>query len=247
MLTFFDCNAMIGRLAVPPRAAPESLDSLIEEMRWCGIERALVTHALAREYHPAVGNRALAEALAGHQGLYPCFVMLPLETGELPPPADLRAQMKETGAQAARVFPGHHNYSLHPRCCARLLGWLEEEGIPLFVDLPETKWDDVAAVCRDFPGLDLILMRVGYRIDREAYPLLERHPRLRLETSYYQPHRGVEEIVENFGAERLLFGTGYPFFAPGGPLAALNYAEVSPEDKALIAGGNLSRLLGVGG
>jgi len=245
LLRFFDCNCMLGRLAAPPPGAPDTLDALREEMRWCGIERGLVCGALAREYDPGVGNQALVERLRGQEGLYPCFVLLPPETGEIPFGEELLAQMEQAAARAARVFPGHHSHSLHPRCCGRLLGWLEEEHIPLFVDLAETNWDDVGAVCRRFPDLTLVLLRVGYRIDRQAYPLLEAHPHLCLETSYYQTHRGIEEVVSRFGAERLIFGTGYPFFAPGGPVAALHYAEISDADKALIAGGNLAALLGV--
>ncbi len=34
-----------------------------------------------------------------------------------------------------------------------------------------------------------------------------------------------------------------PFYTPGSALAAVNYADVSDEDRALIAGGNLRRLI----
>jgi len=184
--------------------------------------------------------------LGEERNLFPCFVLLPPATGEMSFDADLRREMREAGARAARLFPKHHSYSLHPRCSGRLLEWLEAERIPLLVDLEQTDWEEVAAVCGAFPALALILLRAGYRVDRQVYPLLEAHPNLHLEISYYQSHRAVEEVVSRFGAGRLMFGTGYPFFAPAAAVAAVNYAQISPGEKALIASGNLEALLGLG-
>jgi predicted TIM-barrel fold metal-dependent hydrolase len=45
------------------------------------------------------------------------------------------------------------------------------------------------------------------------------------------------------GAERLLFGSGLPAASPGPAIAALQYAFVADEQRAMIAGENLSRLL----
>ena len=38
----------------------------------------------------------------------------------------------------------------------------------------------------------LVLLRVGYRIDRWVYPLLDEHPGLRLEPAMYPAHGGID-------------------------------------------------------
>jgi predicted TIM-barrel fold metal-dependent hydrolase len=78
---------------------------------------------------------------------------------------------------------------------------------------------------------------------RNLYPLLERHSNLYLETSTYMVHRGIEEFVRLFGAERLLFGSRYAAYAPGAAVAGLMYAEISDRNRRLIAGDNARRLL----
>ena len=51
---------------------------------------------------------------------------------------------------------------------------------------------------------------VGYRELRVLLPLLDRHPNLACDLSYFAAHQGVEVVVRRFGAGRLLFGTGMP-------------------------------------
>ena len=63
-------------------------------------------------------------------------------------------------------------------------------------------------------------------------------------TSRYFTHRGIEDFVERFGPHKFLFSTKMPYNAGGGPVSQLIYTEISDDDKALIAGGNLRRLLG---
>ena len=79
--------------------------------------------------------------------------------------------------------------------------------------------------------------------NRRLFPLLEQYPNLYIETSYYVVHRGIELICRHFGAERLLFGTGLPQRAPGPAITALSYSQISDQERALIASGNLRRLL----
>jgi predicted TIM-barrel fold metal-dependent hydrolase len=50
-------------------------------------------------------------------------------------------------------------------------------------------------------------------------------------------------VLERFGNERLLFGTGLPSCDPGGPIARVYYTHGSDADLAAIAHGNLERLL----
>ena len=66
---------------------------------------------------------------------------------------------------------------------------------------------------------------------------------LRLELSGYWHYRAVEEICGRFGDYRLLFGTNWPNMDSSIAIAAVSYAEVSPETKVDVAGGNLRALL----
>jgi predicted TIM-barrel fold metal-dependent hydrolase len=243
-MDFFDCNCMIGRFSQPLPGQFWDVDSLEREMDRCGTARALVFHSLGKELDPATGNAALMRELAGRTRLAPCWVVMPPDTGEMPPPHTLCAEMRSRGVRAVRLFPTIHNFSLAEWCARDLFAALAHHHIPVFVDHTETNWDAIHAVCEAHPGLPLVLLRVNYRSHRFLYPLLARHRNLHLEIGLFVAHDALAECARRHGAERLLFGSAMPHFAPGGPMASIAYAGISAAEKSLIAGGNLRRLLG---
>jgi len=242
-LSFFDCNAQIGRYGVKHPEAFTTADALAEEMARVGISEALVMHSMAKEYAPKVGNSMLLDEIKGRDAMHPCWVVMPHHTDEMPRPDDLLAQMKQAGVRAVRAFPVAHQWRLSDWCAGDLLHMLEANRIPLFLDMDQTNWEDVAGILRAHRRLNLCLLGTSYRCDRMMYPLMERFEGLRIETATYAVPSGIEEVTRRFGAGRLLFGTGLPFTEAGPSIAQITYADISDADKRLIAGDTLRALL----
>ena len=53
----------------------------------------------------------------------------------------------------------------------------------------------------------------------------------------------VERAVERLGAERIVFGSDVPLFDPWCQLEKVKSAEIDEEDKRLILGENIARIL----
>jgi predicted TIM-barrel fold metal-dependent hydrolase len=242
-LDFFDSNAQVGRFGDPEKEHYFEPAELQARLSACGIRRALVFHALAKELHPAEGNRALMEAISGLPDLVACWVAMPHHTGEMPPPAQFVNEMQQAGARAVRLFPATHNYSLAEWCAGEMMGEFEARRVPVFIEAGQTDYDQLAKVLEHHPKLRLIVMQTSYRCDRYVYPLMERFENFALETSSYLPAGGIEAICRRFGASRLVFGTGAPYFEPGAAVASIAFAEISDQDKQMIASGNLEKLL----
>jgi len=241
-LYFFDCNSQIGRYSVKHPEAFTSADSLMHEMQYCGISEALVYHSMAKEYAPVVGNEMLLHEIEG-KPFHPCWVLMPHHTGEMPHPYELLSHMKARGVRAVRAFPVLHQFRLSDWCAGELLEMIESNRLPFFLDMDQTSWDDVARMLQEHPKLNLVLLRTSYRIDRYIYPLFEKYEGLRIEAATYEVNYGIEEICGRFGANRLLFGTGLPFTEAGPSIAQIAYADISDEEKRMIAGENLRELL----
>ena len=79
--------------------------------------------------------------------------------------------------------------------------------------------------------------------DRLFRPLLERYPNVHIDTSQYLLDGGIESLVADYGAGRLLFGSSFPESYLGGMMLTLRHARISEEAKAAIAAGNLERIL----
>ena len=243
-LRFMDCNCRIGTFEAREEAHFTDICSLLTEMEYLGIAEALVMHSWASRWSPRDGNCKLDEMIAGRENLRPCYVGLPAATDELDPPAEFAAQVRSRNG-AVRLFPRDHQWEFTPWCAGSLLQALAAEHVPVLIDIGQTSWDQVATVLERYPQLPLLLLNTSYRIDRRIYPLFEAHEKLYLVTHSYQMTWGIEDISCRFGAERLIFGTGLPESDGGGPLAQVLYADLSDDEKALIAGGNLRRLLGL--
>jgi aminocarboxymuconate-semialdehyde decarboxylase len=88
----------------------------------------------------------------------------------------------------------------------------------------------------------------GYRIRPEAQrhiPELPSHylHKLHFDTTVFRPEE-VEYLVREFGADRVLLGTDYPFdMGPTDPLGFLAQARLTESERTQILGANAARLL----
>ena len=242
-LDFFDVNARIGTWINPRPEYVTDADDLLRIMDRAGISGALVYHALAWQWDPVEGNRVLLEQAAAHDRLFPCLVALPPATGEIDP--DWLVDTCGELHGAVRAFPREHNWRLTPWCAEDLFAALASAGVPLLVELDQTSWDDIAATMQAFPTLPLILLNTSYRLDRYLYPLWDRGYNVMVGIETYMPFQGLEDVCERFGPERLVFSTGLPERDPGGPIALIQYARVSDEQKRAIARDNARAMLGL--
>lgn len=249
MLKFFDCNASYGRLDVPPIQYAATPTDLVAEMDFCGVAEALVTCAAQRCDSPLVGNELVIEETRDQPRLHPAWVLLPPQSDEQAPTVDqFLTDMRQAGVKALWVFPARNKFLLNATTFGAVFETLIERSIPVFYPLeeapPAAGWQQVDTLLADFPQLTLVAANHNvWGQDRYFRPLIERYPRLYLDIAAYEQGRGLEDFCRRYGAERLLFGTRYPEVPMGGPMLNVAHADISPQDRELIASGNLSRLL----
>jgi Amidohydrolase len=167
----------------------------------------------------------------------------------------LGEQLAENGVRAVRLCPRDQVYPLNDWMMGDLLSALAQRRFLVLLDVDQVVlptglfdvdpagWDHIAWMAQAYPDLAFLLTRVGYRALRVLLPLMRRCPNLFLDLSYFATHQGVETLVAQLGAERLVFGTSQPLVDPAGSLARLAYADVTPRQREMLAHENLERLL----
>ena len=80
MLSFFDCNCLVGPRSPMPPGGYADPAGLLSEMDRCGIAEALVAHTLACSYDPCLANDELLQQIEGRPRLHACWVVLPPHT-----------------------------------------------------------------------------------------------------------------------------------------------------------------------
>lgn len=80
----------------------------------------------------------------------------------------------------------------------------------------------------------------------EAIAAAQAHPNVYLETcSTFRTPGVIEQLVNEGGADRVIFGSDLPLMDPRPQIGKIITADISDEAKQLVLGGNASRLLGI--
>lgn len=245
-LKFFDANVFIGRPHNGMYGAVSSAQHLIDEMDKQGISKAVVWHIFQYEGSPVEGNRILAEEISNVQRLYGCWTILPVQTREVIKD-NFFEKMKENRIVCLNAFPEWHRFVLDRVGFGDFLDELSERKIPLFLTMERSciTWEGLYKLLRDFPHLTCVLCDIGiWGVDRYTWPLLEKFENFYLESSRLSLEEGgIESTVKRFGAERIVFGTGFPVQYQKASILQLTHADISEQDKIKIASANLERIL----
>jgi predicted TIM-barrel fold metal-dependent hydrolase len=250
---FFDACCFLGRHVHMPEGQPETTEEILTAMDHFGIHEALVVDTLAREANPMAGNLRIIARTRAHPRLHPAWAGLMPHSRELPPPRELVAQMRERGVGALFLFYGQFDIRLDEWGVDSLLAALAESRVPVFLcannwrkqsPMDATDWPNVVRICRAFPELPVVVTESRiYKSQRAAYAAMAACPNLHLDLSAWWLHKRVEFLCREFGAERLIWGSQLPERNPGVPMMQIAYSDISDDALALIAGGNLRRLL----
>ena len=244
-LGFFDAEVWMGKPMGFPLAQEISREGLAGIMNGLGIAGCCHSHWSGHSVSAQEGNRALlAEARDAGPGFRSIWTGLPLfpeEDGPLPGRSGPDPSMC-----AVRLFPKTHNYPLADWVVGGLCEWLVRHRLPLLIWHEETGWDSLHALAVAFPGLSIVvetqIRKIFYHL-RPLYALMRACPNVLLETSNLTGIDAIEYAVRAFGAERLLFGSFLPANDPLAAMGMIADADIRDEEKRLVAGGTLRRLI----
>lgn len=246
---FFDCHKYLGP-GFPAEPDFPTVSSLLAEMDRLNIDRSLVWHTEARTTEPLAGNQRLVAELAAADAadrLVPAFVVAPdfgagTDTGK-----QFLQLVREHDVRAFRFFPRGTAWTLDD--LDPLMRALAVRKPVLLLDCFESLGKNVAndvivAFAARHPGMTLVFSNAMWVHHDRLYELMEARPNIRMETSLVHTYRTVEHVVQRFGADRVLFGTGYKSNY-GAAIANLVHSPMTDAQRDQIAHGNLEQLLGV--
>ena len=95
-----------------------------------------------------------------------------------------------------------------------------------------------------FPDVPMVYMEAWHPFYSALLELMTQRKNIYADISWLHMHNVIEDLTKKFGAERLLFGIG-PKSHNGTSIGALMHADISEDERQLIAHGNLERLLGI--
>jgi len=243
----FDVNASVGKSATGASEFPEVRDRLAFMDR-LGIGAALVWNTEATQNHALSSNRNLIEEIArtpkAEGRIVPALAVSGLMAYERNGIRALARQMREGGTRALRFVSVFRRLSL----CQMEPVMRGLAGLRPFLVLrhDETTAQDILDFTARFPDIPVVLTEVMWGNCITVFDLMRQRKNLCVDNSWLHSYGAVEQVVEHFGADRLLFGTGYRSHG-GAAIAQLMRAGLAERDRQLVLHGNLERLLGLRG
>ena len=242
-MEFMDCNLSYGPDTMKGRL-PGCRDAgeLRLQLDRAGIAGGLVYYAMQE---PILGNATVADDLADSPALYGVWTLLPSCSGEIPPPSALPAVMRQNGVAALTLNPQANKFLARASAFGDYLTMAQERSIPMLLHtgrgLTLEQADDLMSEFNDLTAI--LTFDNCWPSDRLLRPFLDAYPNLYLDMTYMQTAAGLPDFVERYAALRILFGSGYPECYPGAHMMVIKHAPIDEDDKALIAGGNMRRIL----
>jgi len=245
MLKFIDANCMIGTRMAPREGSLITTEDIIEVMDRVGIEKALCHHSIAIENSCPLGNEELDKTISGYENRFmKQWVVQPNIWDEFMAPDVLLSKMKESGVKSVRFTPFSRQFSMAPYSAGSMIDALSECKVPIFISYPEMQGaENIYKMCKNYPHAKFVITDPWYRTIRYLVPIFESCDNLYTECSNFVINNAVEYCCKYHGAEKMLFGSGIPNASAAASVSLIRYANISEEEKQLIARGNITRLL----
>ena len=243
MLKFIDASCRLGRPAAPGNM-PWEKEQIVELMDRCRIEKALAYHVVAKDGEVSDGNKLLMEEIKGDTRFEPQWCALPHTFDEFMTPDELHKAMKEQGVRTLRIAPKTYAHDVRPHAMGGLMNLAADCKIPVFLDYGEAVGDELYDLCSAYPNVKFVITNTSYALNRFLGPILDNCSNLYLATGNYVVHTGLELMCKYYGAEKMVFNTNLPTGSAVAAVSLVCFADISGEEKQLIASGNLEKMLG---
>ena len=243
-LKFIDCNCSFG---ITRKAMPFMLkdkEEIKKELQKLNVVKAIVSHSSQKEFDLIYGNERVVSEVRNDDFFLPTMYLIPLETEEYKTIDEIDKFIDENSIKTITLSPSVHNFSPSVWNMREIYDYISQKKLPVLMSKNDYPFDLMYSILSEFKNLNVIYTDLGYTSDRSVMNLLKIFDNLHIETSSYGTLDGIEFITEKYGAERLVFGSGMPYFSAGASVSRILFANISDENKERIAYKNILRLTG---
>lgn len=244
---YLDFFASVGRPAVPGKDFPYDLDTMLKDMEYARIHGAAFMHSIAKDYSYTMGNREAIKLAGESSRIFPLAIVADtaaFETGN----RNYYKDLLDNGVCGfVNFFSGPEDDTLKPDSFAKICSTLIEYNRPLIISGASNKnvYDNVDVLAQAFPELNIIMHGSHWGGNRRFFDVMERNANLHFEITSNHTNNIIEVAKANFGIDRVLYSSMWPYKSMGAIKMLVEYADISESDKDLIAHGNACRLFGI--
>ncbi len=171
-----------------------------------------------------------------------------------PDSEDIKGDVKhliELGLKGVKLHPDIQQFQCDNSDCMKIYELCEENGLVLLMHTGDYRYDysnpnRVIPILKRFRNLTFIGAHLaGWSVWDEAYEKLSEFPNLYVDCSScfgFFPKDKLFALMKNYGADRILFGTDYPMWAPEKEMEIFMSLDFSNEEREKMLGLNAKRI-----
>jgi predicted TIM-barrel fold metal-dependent hydrolase len=224
--------------------SPETPD-LIANAHRLGIKRLFGSSLLAIRNDAIAGNENAVNTRIKHRGLFePYLVVKPNY------PEEIESILQSASRLSINQFKVHDDGNGYPYDHANyapLYEYGNEKGsVILFHTYGRMHVQPIVTTARRYASLKIILAHSGIVDEQSYYDAAKQCDNIYLDTCNSLAGYGlIERLVNNAGADRIIFGTDMPFMSPDQQIGRVLFARISDEEKRKILGLNARNLFSI--
>lgn len=195
-----------------------------------------------------LGNDMVMDAIERHPGRFIGYVGTnPNYPEEVVP--ELERCTRQPEMRAIKLHPSLHKYPVNGPNWRPVWEWAKARGWPVLIHTwmedPYCNPELCAKTADEYPTVDVLFAHVGGPTGTDAcIELAGKRKNVYLDPTGSTNTFGIiERIVQAVGAEKVVHGSDIPFIDAAVGLSKIVYAKIKDQEKELILGGNMRRLL----
>lgn len=234
-----DANTIFGSMW-PLERRDISIEKLKRDMGRFEVNKAITLSARGIFYDHVLGNDETSKVCSEDTRFIPALTIDPRVFTD-----DDKEIEKRTleGFRILRLFPEFQGFNIQSGHVRRMLVKAMESSLLLMMPV-QVGIKNVLELLKELRELRIILGGIGYSEVAEIMVAMGESDNLFIETRLIDSVDGVDMLVEKFGADRLIFGSGAPLGYVGSSLNLIRHAHISEAEKRIILSGSIERLIG---
>jgi predicted TIM-barrel fold metal-dependent hydrolase len=221
-------------------------EAMLRTMDLAGVDVACLFHIFQPD--GTTSNDINARFIAQHPDRFVGFAYVsPLMPERMIP--ELNRAIDELNFVAIKLYPPYTPWPFNEPVWYPIYEFANERKLAIIFHtdhFPTNRPRFLAEIAPMFPDANFVAGHSGNveEARNEAIAAAQAHPNVYLETcSTFRSPGVIERLVNEAGADRVLFGSDIPLMDPRSQIGKIITADISDEAKKMVLGGNAARIL----
>jgi uncharacterized protein len=244
-----DIHTYIGESLFDRKISP---DDLLKNMDRLGIDMSVIIPMKPFDYHLESENDRVAEIAAAYPSRFQAF-------GRVDPWRKEKAEAEVIRIFDKLNFSGLYINPLEEQCpltsqvLKPVLNIMRNIRKPVMISGGHVRVShprQVEYIAREYPDITFIVTSGGQinicgALLWDAEEMLKTCPNVIMETSGIYRRDFIEQMTENLGGSRIVFGSGTPYYNQEFEMERIKTAQIPDEQKKMLLGQNAADILGI--